>query len=77
MTKGASKYRMALTSKQKELIPHLAKDRTNEQIAQALDITIGAAKQRIEHLMNNVMCIDRDELVKYAKGYIAENRRDV
>lgn len=59
-----------MTSKHKELLPLLAQDKGNAEIARVLGIHQNAVFSRIERMMSIVLCADRAELVAYAKEYM-------
>jgi DNA-binding NarL/FixJ family response regulator len=66
----------SLTEKHKELLPYLAEDKSDRDIAKKLGVSTEYVHQRIERLIDIAKCADRDELVAYAKRYMLEEEKE-
>ena len=63
-----------LTDKQKELLPFLSDDKSDNYISVALEIGRTTVQRRIDSMIDILKLADRDELVKYAKEYLAKEK---
>ena len=61
-----------LTSREREILMHIAEDRKNKEIADLLDISVRTVQAHRTNLMDKLGAHDRTELVKFAirKGII-------
>jgi two-component system response regulator NreC len=62
-----------LTERERQVLKLIAEDRTNQNIASALDISVKTVERHRENIMNKLGLHTRTELVKYAirKGLIS------
>jgi DNA-binding NarL/FixJ family response regulator len=57
--KGAR--RAALTEREREVLQHVAQAASNQEIAEALDISVNTVAQHVSHLLEKLGCTSRVE----------------